>query len=174
MTEKSGGHTQPDKRLAAVCGLFCPSCTVYIGTHEHPERLKRIAAQFGVPVEEAMCDGCRAERRCPYCATCKMEKCAAEKGLDFCGQCEDYPCEELEAFQRAMPHRIELWETLERISQVGWEAWYQEMLAHFACPECGTLNSAYDRSCRNCGSSPSCAYVGRHQDRIARMVHDQK
>ena len=26
------------KRLSAVCGLFCPSCTVFIGTKEDPQR----------------------------------------------------------------------------------------------------------------------------------------
>lgn len=31
---------QPDKRLAAVRGLFCPECRFYIGTEEDPKRLK--------------------------------------------------------------------------------------------------------------------------------------
>ncbi|MDY7035557.1 MAG: hypothetical protein SV375_05260 [Thermodesulfobacteriota bacterium] len=35
-----------DKRLAVVCGLFCPSCTLYIETLEDPERLKRLAKRF--------------------------------------------------------------------------------------------------------------------------------
>jgi len=33
----------PNKRLAAVCGLFCPACHVFIGTKEDPERLDVMA-----------------------------------------------------------------------------------------------------------------------------------
>ncbi len=42
----------PDKTLAAVCGLFCPACTVYIGTHEAPQRLQWLAQRVGRPVED--------------------------------------------------------------------------------------------------------------------------
>ena len=54
-----------DKKLAAVCGLFCPSCTVYIATHEEPERLRIRAKRSGLATEELMCDGCRADRPLP-------------------------------------------------------------------------------------------------------------
>ena len=50
------------KKLSAVCGLFCPSCTVFIGTTEEPERLKGIAERFGQPVEAWKCEGCRSEK----------------------------------------------------------------------------------------------------------------
>jgi len=82
---------KPDKRLAAVCGLFCRSCSLFIATHEDPERLKVLAQRRGVTVEESKCDGCRAERRNSYCMTCKIYPCAMGKGIDFCGECEDYP-----------------------------------------------------------------------------------
>ena len=165
---------EPDKRLAAVCGLFCPACSIYIGTREDPARLKLIADRFGIPVEEARCDGCRSDRRFPYCATCKMEKCAAEKGLDFCGACEEFPCPDLKAFQEELPHRIELWENLGRIDEAGWEKWFEEMAAHYACPECGTLNTAYDRACRECGAGPSCAYVRKNTDELTRLLQNMK
>jgi hypothetical protein len=44
------------KKLSAVCGLFCPSCKVFIGTKEDPQRLKAIADRFQLPVEEWECD----------------------------------------------------------------------------------------------------------------------
>jgi len=161
---------KPDKRLAAVCGLFCPACRVFIGTHEDPERLKKIAERFQISVAEARCEGCRTETRLPYCKTCKMVTCAAEKGLDFCGECKEYPCEELKKFQEAMPHRIELWKNQERIREVGYEKWFAEMLEHYSCPQCHTLNSTYDLKCRKCGADPSCAYVGLHKEEILRMT----
>jgi len=50
-----------DKKLAAVCGLFCPACTVYLGTREDPARLKAIAHRLGRTFEELECHGCRTE-----------------------------------------------------------------------------------------------------------------
>lgn len=161
---------RPDKGLAAACGLFCPACTLYIGTREDPVRLKDLADRFSLPLEEMQCDGCRAERRHSFCQQCKMIACTREKGIDFCGQCEEYPCEELKAFQAAMPHRIELWESQARLKEVGFEAWFRENLRHYACPDCGTLNSAYDRSCRACGREPSCEYVKLHRLAIGEML----
>ncbi len=169
-------HKKPDKTVAAVCGLFCQACSIYIGTKEDPERLKNIAENFGVPVEEMKCKGCRSDTRIGYCANCKMFRCAAEKGIDFCGACEEYPCEELKAFQAILPHRIELWKSQARIKEVGYEKWYAEMLEHYACPECGTINSAYDAVCRKCGASPGCAYVALNrkeiEERLASMGDD--
>lgn len=166
MGDREGTVTKPDKREAAVCGLFCPSCSVYIGTKEDPERLKGLAESFGIPVNETECEGCRSDKRTGYCRTCKIIKCSSAKGIDFCGACEDYPCEELKQFQAILPHRIELWKSQERIKEVGYEKWYAEMLEHYACPQCGTINSAYDMACRKCGSSPSCAYVASNQQEI--------
>jgi hypothetical protein len=160
-----------DKKTAAVCGLFCPSCTLFIGTQEDPERLKFLAQAFKLPVEDVRCGGCRAEMRSFYCRDlCYMYKCAAEKGLDFCGSCPDYPCQELRDFQCAMPHRIELWSSLDRIREAGPETWYAEMLEHYACPSCGTINSAYDIQCRKCAAEPGSAYVAEHKDEIVRQL----
>jgi hypothetical protein len=99
MAEESKANSRYDKRLAAVCGLFCKACTVYIGSTEDPERLKSIAARYGEKPEEVKCMGCRSDVRFIYCQTCKLDKCAAQKGVEFCGSCESYPCEELKTFQ---------------------------------------------------------------------------
>jgi hypothetical protein len=73
-----------------------------------------------------------------------MAKCAAAKGVDFCGECAKYPCGDLRAFQAEMPHRIELWKSQARIKEAGYEKWYAEMIEHYSCQKCGTLNSTYD------------------------------
>jgi hypothetical protein len=157
---------QPDKRLAAACGLFCPSCWVYIATRETPEKREKVARDHHVAVEALNCDGCRSANRTPYCQTCKMAACVAEQGIDFCGECAEYPCDDLKTFQAAKPHRIELWQTQARIQEVGYEQWFAEKLEHYACPQCGTLNSAYHLACRECGAVPSCAYVAEHREQI--------
>lgn len=174
MSERKSLSGAPDKKLAAVCGLFCPACTVFIGTREDPQRLTRLAPHVGKPVEELYCDGCRSEKRCFYCRErCKMAKCASEKGVDFCGDCRDYPCKELEAFQAELPHRIELWKSQKRIREAGYEKWFIEMRDHYSCSQCGTLNSAYDLKCRKCGYEPSCAYVAEHREAIEQFVKKQ-
>lgn len=174
MEKTNQGHCIQDKRLAAVCGLFCPACSVFIGSQEDPERLKGIAERLQRPVEELECRGCRTEKRCFYCAGCKKTSCAAEKGIDFCGECAEYPCEELKEFQAEMPHRIELWKSQERIKEAGYENWYMEMIDHYSCPQCHTLNSAYDIACRKCGTTPGSTYVKLYKDEIIRHLAKRK
>ncbi len=158
----------PEKRLAAVCGLFCPSCTIYIASTEDPARLKALAVRFGVSETSLECHGCRSEKRASYCENhCKMTRCAAEKGIDFCGQCDEYPCSELKTFQSQMPHRAELWQSHERIKSAGFSQWYREMVQHYSCPACGSINSAYDQTCRECGTVPSCMFVKVHEKEVA-------
>jgi hypothetical protein len=162
-----GLNDSDKKKLSAVCGLFCPACSLYIGTTEDPERLKAIADRFQQPVEACKCYGCRSEKRSFYCENlCHMYSCAAKRGLDFCGECEEYPCEELNKFQAERPHRLELWESLKRINEAGYLQWFEEEKIHYACPDCGTINSAYDMTCRSCGREPSCRYVELHRDAI--------
>jgi predicted RNA-binding Zn-ribbon protein involved in translation (DUF1610 family) len=170
MTPPIDQSVSPDKTLTAVCGLFCPACTFFIATAEDPNRLETLARRRGITAEEARCRGCRSDFRNPFCSTCKMSACAAEKGFDFCVECEEYPCEELQTFQAAAAHRLELWSSQERIRQVGWEMWYEEQTQNFCCPNCGTLNSAYDIKCRRCGAEPSCNYVKLHRAQIAEFM----
>lgn len=118
------------------------------------------------------CHGCRSEKRGLYCNKyCKMTGCASERGVDFCSQCPEFPCEELKLFQGQMPHRIELWQSLQRLKTAGLRTWYAEMVKHYSCAACGTINSAYDRKCRTCATVPSCAYAKLHEADVARFRH---
>jgi hypothetical protein len=163
--------TALNKQLAAVCGLFCPACTFFIGSTEEPERLGKLAHRFGLTASDVECYGCRSDKRGIFCNKyCKMTRCADNKGIDFCVQCDEYPCAELRAFQEKMPHRIELWESQERIKNGGWEAWYTEMIGHYSCTKCHTVNSAYDLTCRQCGADPSSEYTRVHREQIMKYV----
>lgn len=102
-----------------------------------------------------------------------MSACAAEKGIDFCSECEEYPCDDLRRFQAAMPHRIELFANLDRIRAVGYKQWLEEVRQNYACPQCKTLNSAYDLQCRRCGGEPGCAYVADHRQAIEQYVKNR-
>jgi adenine-specific DNA methylase len=173
MQMKKGAY-QPDKKLVAVCGLFCPACGIFIAQRESLEKRSKMAKNLQIPVEGLKCDGCRAEKRFAYCETCKMTACAQEKGLDFCAECEEYPCTALKEFQAAMPHRIELWQAQVRIKEVGYEKWFEEMLEHYSCAQCGMINSAYHLACRQCGAIPSCAYVDLHKAEIISYLSNKR
>jgi hypothetical protein len=156
--------------VAAVCGLYCTACSIFIASHEDPDRLKGIAERWGVPAEELHCDGCRSDIRTPYCRECTLFACAARRGHAFCNECADYPCAELKEFQVERPHRIELYENLERIRTVGVDVWLAEMEAHYSCPSCATINSTYDLKCRSCGHEPSNDYVAAHRETILKAL----
>ena len=162
------------KQHAAVCSLFCPACTIFIGTQEDPKRLEMLANQFNLSVEEMKCNGCRSETRIPYYDTCKLYPCAQEKGIDFCGECDEYPCDDLKEFQAAAPHRLELWDAQDQIVKKGYETWMEDMMNHFSCPECETINSAYDIKCRSCGHQPSNQYTKNHGNKILEFFKKQQ
>ncbi len=158
--------------LAAVCGLYCGACSVFIGTTEDPARLKRFAARVHLSEEAVKCHGCRSGKRWPYCDACKMFACAAERGIDFCSECDEYPCEELKRFQAEMPHRLELWVDLERIRSVGHGPWLEEVRENYACPRCQVINSAYDLRCRSCGEEPASEFAVKHKQAIEQYLAD--
>jgi hypothetical protein len=170
MQKKESHPGELDKKLAAVCGLYCEACTLFIATTEDPARLKALAERFQLSEEVMKCYGCRSAKRGPYCQTCKMFACAAERGIDFCIECAEYPCSDLKQFQSERPHRIELWDDLERIRAIGYKHWLQEISENYTCPQCRSINSAYDLKCRKCGQEPSCGYVAKHKQAIEQVL----
>jgi hypothetical protein len=169
--QKNESHPgELDKKLAAVCGLYCEACTLFIATKEDPARLKGLAARFQLSEEAIKCYGCRSDKRGPYCEKCKMFPCAAERGIDFCIECAEYPCSDLKQFQSERPHRIELWDDLERIKDIGYKQWLKEIRGHYTCPQCQSINSAYDLKCRKCGEEPSCGYAAKHKQTIEQFL----
>jgi len=163
-----------DKTHAAVCGLYCPACTVFVASQEDPARLKFLADMSGITPEEMRCNGCRSDKRIPYCDNCKLYPCAQEKGIDFCGECDEYPCDDLKEFQSLAPHRLELWETHEEIVKDGYEKWMEKMKDHYSCPQCETINSAYDFKCRSCNSEPSNKYNEKHGKTVMEFLAKQQ
>jgi len=156
----------PDKKTVSFCGVFCPSCTLYIGTKDEPERLMFLSGRMGKPVEELKCAGCRSDKVSYYCRDCVLKKCAEESGYESCAECPDYPCSRLEEFQKEMPHRADLWKSLEILKNEGHEKWTEKLAYDFTCQKCGVINSAYDIKCRNCSSEPSSGFTERHKVEI--------
>jgi len=165
---------KPDKKLAAVCGLFCSACRVYLADQLSEENKKKLAEQFGISAEQFKCDGCRSDNVFIYCKTCEFTKCAKEKGIEFCGECNEYPCSPLVEFQKQFPHRLELWNSHQKIKQDGWESWFNEMSEFYACPECDTINTAYMLKCENCGTEPSNKFTEKHFDSIKTFLTNKQ
>lgn len=158
----------PDKNLVSVCGLFCPGCGLYYSTQENnEENLKKLAERMHASVDEIRCNGCRTQTKSAFCRDCFMVQCASEKGIDFCGSCREYPCDFLKEFQTKMPHRVELWKSQERIKEIGWEAWFLEMVGHFSCKKCATVNGWYDFKCRHCENVPGSDFVEENKEALS-------
>jgi len=167
---KSGSGEETMKaeiQKAAVCGLFCPSCSLYIATNEDTSRMAGLAEKMNSDAESLKCDGCRSERMSAYCRKCSFRSCAEKKGISFCSECGEYPCDDLVAFQSELPHRIDLWKSLDDVRTAGLDGWFDGMERDYTCEKCGTINSAYDNACWKCGGDPSCPYVARNHDAIA-------
>jgi len=148
--------------LAAVCGLYCGACSVYLATREDPQRLPALAARLGQTEAETRCGGCRAEMRSVHCRSCDLASCASGRGIAFCGECAEFPCARFQTFRSALPHRREILRDLSRILESGVDAWMREIPERYACPSCNITNSAYDLACRHCGHQPGSAFAAAH------------
>lgn len=63
MTTKHDFH--PNKKLTAVCGLFCPACTLFIGTAQNDPNA---CSQCGTinSAYDLKCRACDTEPSCAY------------------------------------------------------------------------------------------------------------
>ena len=153
----------PDMKTSAVCGLLCNSCTIHIATKENnTELLSRIAERLQLSFEEIQCNGCRSNILSFHCKTCYFKECSKNKNIDFCSDCNEYPCSDLKEFQSKMPHRVELFQSLDRIKEIGWEKWYVEIFERHSCTECGEINGWYELVCNHCGNEPSSKFVAEN------------
>lgn len=138
------------ERYDTYCGLYCGACGVLVGRHQG--RLKEIADWFELPEKDVICYGCKSEQCAAFCTECPIKKCAIEKGLESCHECDDYPCQTLKDFRHdeATHHSVVL-KNLERMKEIGLEAWLSEQEIRWQCPRCGTRYSWYTQNCSDCG-----------------------
>ena len=116
------------RELTAPCGLACFECALYLAQND-PELQARVAAFMDVPLEQAVCQGCRPQRGViPHNPmSCRVYPCAKEKGLDFCGDCHEFPCEHLHPYAdlaARKPHNLKVY-NLCCIKRDGLESWAQ-------------------------------------------------
>jgi len=116
------------RMMTAPCGLDCFNCPVYLA-NENAGLRAAIAKRFNIPVEKAVCQGCRHENGAigflGMTEPCNVYKCIDKKEIDFCGDCEDFPCEHLHPYAdlaAERPHNTKVF-NLCLIKKMGVENW---------------------------------------------------
>lgn len=117
--------------LVAPCGLNCDLCPVF-QAGSNPDLAKIIAERNGITMEEAVCQGCRAEKGCIKVngiEICHTFDCVNnQKKLDFCFDCEDFPCDKLAPCAdraKEIPHNTKIYNLLS-IRKQGVDKWLQQ------------------------------------------------
>ncbi|MBW1642370.1 MAG: DUF3795 domain-containing protein [Deltaproteobacteria bacterium] len=116
------------EQMTAPCGLDCFNCIVYLA-NENQEMRTAVSEHLDIPLEEAVCKGCRNENgKCsaiPKGMECNVYPCAEKKGIKFCCDCTDFPCDYLHPYadQAAhVPHNTKVF-NLCLIKKLGLETW---------------------------------------------------
>ena len=158
--------------MVTACGLYCGACGIYIATQENDtEKILQYALVLKQTFDETLCDGCGAKRKSLHCSKmCTFIDCKGKKLVDHCIDCDEFPCKALIEFKLKMPHRAEIFDSQNRMKEIGMEEWLVEMQDNFACQRCKTVNSAYHLACRKCGNIPSCRFVFNHKDLIEQYL----
>lgn len=118
-------------QMTSPCGLDCFNCTVYLANTN--EKLRAMAAKYlNIPVEQAVCQGCRGEKGVPaaegFTEICHVYQCAEKKGINFCCDCSDFPCDSLHPYadQAAMRNHNTKMFNLCLIKKMGLESWARD------------------------------------------------
>jgi len=118
-------------QLTAPCGLPCFACYLYLANDDAEMRLL-VARELGLPLEQAICPGCRSLRGKPahLPMSCRAYPCAVARGVQFCCECPDFPCDNLHPYfdQAKMWHNTKVFQ-LCLIKKLGLESWAREKAA---------------------------------------------
>ena len=123
-----GGRTMDYQRMTAPCGLDCFNCPMYLA-NENEELRAMSSKNMSLPLEKAVCKGCRDEEGTPgflnLSEPCNVYRCITTRSLDFCYECPAFPCDYLHPYaDRAseLPHNTKVF-NLCLIRKMGLESW---------------------------------------------------
>ncbi|MFW6125547.1 MAG: DUF3795 domain-containing protein [Chloroflexota bacterium] len=118
-----------EAELIAPCGLYCGACPVFRAASDEA-LARRVAENLGIPVEQARCRGCRAEKgHIPSMGEpqCPTYECVEQKGLRFCYECADFPCLKLAPCAdkaQTLPHNSKVY-NLVLLQKLGPDRWLE-------------------------------------------------
>ncbi len=170
------------QNLAAVCGLYCGACVMYLAgkrgdTESLAQMAEAISAQEGqevsgmppmrngslvspqrgrkIGVQDLICEGClSSDVVASHCRLCAFRACAFEKGLLHCSDCADSPCQELVDFSNdGFPHHGEVLANMQRQREIDIDSWIAEQEKVWRCPQCLSAIDWYASECPGCGAT---------------------
>ena len=106
---KKGGIME---KMISYCGLNCTECPAFLATQNDDDDIrKKTAEQWSkqynceMKPEDINCDGCvsASDRHIGHWEECEMRKCGQEKNVKNCAYCDDFACEKLNEFFKAVP-----------------------------------------------------------------------
>lgn len=124
--------------LIAPCGMNCGLCMCYLR-------------------EKNTCSGCRTgdEGKAKSVLACTIRGCETLKSnaSGFCTGCDKLPCPRLKRLDTRYrtKYRMSMLENLDRIGDVGIEAFVESERERWACPECGGVQCVHTVDCIYCG-----------------------
>jgi len=99
-------------KMIAYCGLTCTECPAFLATQKDDDNeRKKIAEQWSkefhceIKPKDINCDGCvsGSEQHIGHWDECGIRKCGQEKNVKNCAYCDDFACEKLSEFFKAVP-----------------------------------------------------------------------
>jgi hypothetical protein len=144
LSERKGNMESSDQ-LLGYCGLYCGNCLYYINTKKGVGTVQKDG-------NIAFCEGCNSPVNTPHCSHCSIKDCNRSKGLSYCLQCNDYPCSIITEFieQKDYSYHKDVPEMMERLKEIGPDAWYKEMEERYLCRNCGNHFTYFDGKCLKC------------------------
>jgi len=134
-------------RYAAYCGLYCGACCSMV-TNEKQEG-EESALQVETDAQEQPCTGCDA----PYQQNCEFVQCCHRHQVESCAFCAEFPCAMIIKFSKEeWEHHQVVLDNLNRIKEIGIEAWLKEQKEYWKCPTCRFRTIWYQKKCTHCGS----------------------
>jgi hypothetical protein len=140
-----------DYRYDSYCGLYCGACPVLVANEKGT--VDELAKKNEMDPADVVCGGCKSDTPASFCTDCVFVPCAREKGVEFCVDCGEYPCKDLTSFwEDKWAHHSAVIKNLDRLKEIGLEAWLAEQDARWRCGACGARFDWYDEKCPDCGA----------------------
>ncbi len=118
-------------KMTAPCGLDCFNCPRYLA-NENDELRAAISEKQNIPIEQALCKGCRNEGGkiafLGMTEPCNVYKCTEKKEIGFCSECKDFPCDHLHPYAdkaSLVPHNTKIF-NLCLIKKMGLDSWAKD------------------------------------------------
>ena len=87
-----------------------------------------------------------------HCHKCKIKDCVREKGVSYCYECSEYPCIQINNFEKSYNTRYgtSLVANSQFVKENGLTEFMKQQKETYTCPTCGGIISIHDSECSEC------------------------